>query len=544
MTHVSQERPPDRQAADGDRRRQVLVVDDSADLDRSPEAQDELARSRDLLDQAQHLAQVGSWELDLRTGAITGSAEYFRLLSADPDEFHAGGLEIALRSVHPDDVQRTREALEAAAQGSPIDFDLRVLPRGRDARQVHALGTLHRDAPGDPGFIRGSIQDVTDQRAAEQTLAGAVAAREVAAREHGIADELQRSLLPERTFEPEHLDVATYYQAGVEGTQVGGDWHDVIELGAGRTALVMGDVMGRGVRAAAVMGQLRSAVRAYARLDLPPADLLEFLDGVVRELGEDQIVTCLYATYDPADRCLTWANAGHLPPLLADHGEPGRPLTDATGAPLGSGPMTLTEAQVELPAGALVALYTDGLVERRDRDIDNGIAELAGELTRLPALVEKAPATLVDALLPDGPEDDVAVLLARVPPAAGAPMSVLHRVRSVESAVADARELAGATLREWQIDGKLAGDAVLAVSELVTNAIRHGRAPIELRLRCTSDQLYLEMYDAATYLPRRLRPTPDDEFGRGLELVAAMADRWGTRPTANGKSVWCVFSLA
>ena len=107
------------------------------------------------------------------------------------------------------------------------------------------------------------------------------------------------------------------------GTQVGGDWYDVIELGAGRTALVIGDVMGRGVRAAAVMGQLRAAVRAYARLDLTPADVLEFLDGVVRELGEVQIVTCIYAVYDPHDRTLVYANAGHLPPLLATEGEGG-----------------------------------------------------------------------------------------------------------------------------------------------------------------------------------------------------------------------------
>ena len=123
----------------------------------------------------------------------------------------------------------------------------------------------------------------------------AAANAEAAAREHAIADQLQRSLLPQQAFDLDHLEVATYYRAGVEGTQVGGDWYDVIELGGGRTALVVGDVMGRGVRAAAVMGQLRAAVRAYARLDLPPADLLESLDGLVREIGEDQIVTCIYA---------------------------------------------------------------------------------------------------------------------------------------------------------------------------------------------------------------------------------------------------------
>src|SRR5204862_5681700 len=126
-------------------------------------------------------------------------------------------------------------------------------------------------------------------------------------------DALQRSLLPAERFESEHLDVATYYQAGVEGTRVGGDWYDAIALGAGRTALVIGDVAGRGVRAASVMGQLRAAVRAYARLDLPPREVLEQLDAMVRELAPGQIVTCVYAIYDPSDGELSYASAGHLP---------------------------------------------------------------------------------------------------------------------------------------------------------------------------------------------------------------------------------------
>ncbi len=170
---------------------------------------------------------------------------------------------------------------------------------------------------GSASRLRGSVQDITERRAAEEALAMAAANAEAAAREHAIADQLQRSLLPQKGFDLDHLEVATYYRAGVEGTQVGGDWYDVIELGGGRTALVVGDVMGRGVQAAAVMGQLRAAVRAYARLDLPPADLLESLDGLVRDIGDDQIVTCIYAVFDPADRCLRFANAGHLPPIVA-----------------------------------------------------------------------------------------------------------------------------------------------------------------------------------------------------------------------------------
>ena len=126
-----------------------------------------------------------------------------------------------------------------------------------------------------------------------------------------------------------------YYRAGVEGTQVGGDWYDVIELGAGRTALVIGDVMGRGVQAAAVMGQLRSAIRAYARLDLPPDELLEHMDGLVRELGGDQIVSCVYAVFDPAEQVLRMANAGHLPPVVIAPDGTATVLAEATDPPLG-----------------------------------------------------------------------------------------------------------------------------------------------------------------------------------------------------------------
>ncbi len=197
------------------------------------------------------------------------------------------------------------------------------------------LAEVERDAQGVIVRVRGSNQDITEQREAELALSAAAAAAEAAAREHAIAAELQRGLLPDTRVDAEALRLATYYRAGVEGTQVGGDWYDVIELGAQRTALVLGDVMGRGVQAAAVMGQLRSAVRAYARLDLPPAEILEHLDGVVRELGDDQIVTCIYAVFDPYDRVLSYANAGHLPPMLRRADGSVRRLQGADSAPLG-----------------------------------------------------------------------------------------------------------------------------------------------------------------------------------------------------------------
>ena len=394
-----------------------------------------------------------------------------------------------------------------------------------------------------PIRLRGSQQDVTDQRAAEQALAAAAAEREAAERERRIADELQHSLLPATTFDLDHLEVAAVDQPGVAGTQVGGDWYDVIEVGAGRTALVIGDVMGRGVRAAAVMGQLRAAVRAYARLDLTPADVLEFLDGVVRELGEVQIVTCIYAVYDPHDRTLVDANAGHLPPLLAAEGDGVRRLTGPGGPPLGAGPLRLEEEQLTLPVGSRLALYTDGLVERRTRNLDIGIDQLADALAASSGPIADVPGALVAALAPEGSDDDVAMLVACVPEVREhepATLSIADDVRAVHQA----RAFTVATLDQWALPATLARDAILLVSEMVTNAIVHGRAPIQLRLRRAREALLLEVDDTATAVPRKLRPTAEDIHGRGLQLVAMMADEWGSRPTPGGKSVWCMLSLA
>jgi serine phosphatase RsbU (regulator of sigma subunit)/anti-sigma regulatory factor (Ser/Thr protein kinase) len=387
--------------------------------------------------------------------------------------------------------------------------------------------------------VLGSLQDITDSRQAEQELAEAAVSKQIAEREHSIADELQRSLLPLRSFDLDHLEVATYYRAGVEGTQVGGDWYDVIELGAGRTALVIGDVMGRGVRAASVMGQLRSAVRAYARLDLQPADVLEFLDGIVRELGVDQIVTCVYAVFDPNDRTLTYANAGHLPPLMVVPGGPAITLTGAAGPPLGAGPYTLHEEQVEMKPGSMVVLYTDGLVERRGRDIDHGITALVELLGQAPPPLKDLPKTLADALLPEGPDDDIA-LLAAVVDAPAATTSVGARFLAEEHAAAAARTLVGDALTTWKVPREVADDLVLMTSELVTNAVRYGKAPIDVRLRRGEGQMILEVDDRTVYRPRKLRPTADDESGRGLEIVSTLADRWGSRSTAHGKSVWAI----
>ncbi len=522
------------------------------ELDRVRRNRAQLEQSQALLDQAQRLARVGSWELDLDTGAVTASAELTRQLGLSAQALGEGGFDrLVSTRIHPEDQTLMRERVAAAARGEPMDFEVRIASdgaggagaRGETVRTYRLIGELERDEAGRAVRLRGSQQDVTEQHRARDALAAATAAREAADREMRLANELQASLLPQPSFDPDPLRIATYYRAGVEGTQVGGDWYDVIELGAGRTALVMGDVMGRGVKAAAVMGQLRAAVRAYARLDLPPSDILEYLDGLVRDLGEDQIVTCVYAVYDPGERRLSYANAGHLPPVLRVPGEPSRPLTAGAEPPLGAGPPVSRGSDILLPPGAVLTLYTDGLVESRTRDLDAGIALLATEIDRIEVLDDDAPDRLVAALLPSGPTDDVAMLVARVEEGHSG-RSIVLEVPDTERAVQGVRDQITSTLRTWGIDEGVVDDVELLASELTTNAIVYGSSPISVRLRHTSRHVVLEVYDSATYLPRRMRPTPDDEHGRGLQLVALLADRWGTRPTENGKAVWAVLSLA
>lgn len=509
------------------------------ELDRARRSRERLERHQALLDQAQRLARLGSWEVDLATGQVHTSEQFHRIVGISEAEAELLRFpDVVDRFLHPDDRSPVRTSLESIDDDT--SYEARVLRPDGSTALVRTHAEVVRDEAGAPALLRGYVQDITAQREAEDALAVARADAEVSAREHEIADELQRSLLPHPRFSLDHLDVATYYRAGVEGTQVGGDWYDVIELGGGRTALVIGDVMGRGVQAAAVMGQLRSAVRAYARLDLPPADLLEYLDGIVRDLGEDQIVTCLYAVFDPADLTLRFANAGHLPPLVVTPGEGSRLLSGEEEPPLGIGPYNLHEQCVQLRPGSTVVLYTDGLVERRGEDLEEGLHALTRVSVPTDGSLDDAPERLVHDRLPEGPDDDVAILIARV----DAPEPTYHVVRELgegHAAVAAARRLVTDQLRAAGAPTTLVDDAVLATSELVTNALVHAAAPYRLRVTGDHAEVRIEVHDDATYEPRKQRPDPDDEHGRGLQIVAALADRWGTRPTGDGgKAVWCV----
>ena len=233
-------------------------------------------------------------------------------------------------------------------------------------------------------------------------------------RQRRAALTLQRSLLPAWTHPPGDHEVATRYFPGAEEAEVGGDWYDVIPVGPGRTALVIGDVMGRGLRAATFMGQVRTAVRAYARQDMRPKEILGLVDGVVTDLGEAEIVTCVYAVFDNAQGTLTYASAGHLPLLTVDKAGRARRLDHEAGLPLGVAATSAPEHVVSLPRETMVAFYTDGLVEHRQRDVDAGIDALVDALAKASGTLEGLCDQVVDALRPPmGYDDDVALLLAR-----------------------------------------------------------------------------------------------------------------------------------
>jgi PAS domain S-box-containing protein len=509
------------------------------ELDRARRIRATLERSEALLDQAQRLAKVGSWEVDLEHETLTGSDELLRLIGRSRTELEAMEyLDVFSGIVHPDDAERVRHTLSSLTVGGLASFDQRIVRPDGTEKLVTVRAALLGDDSGTPRALQGSMQDITEQRAAEQALAEVRAREEAAQREHSIAEALQRSLLPAETFEIDNLEVATFYRAGVEGTYVGGDWYDIIDLADHRTALVMGDVMGRGVRAASVMGQLRSAVRAFATLDLPPHEVMQHLDVLVQDLAGDQIVTCVYAVHDPVAETVRYANAGHLPPLVAARDGAVRRLT-AGGPPLGAGYGDVPTEEVELPAGATIVFYTDGLVEHRGRDIDEGILALEQHIDwRGGSSLVGVPESVVDALLPQGPDDDVAILIARAVATDDEVSMSMHRDTG-RATVAEARHFVQASLERWDVPEAVTRDLALVTSELVTNAMVHGGAPVDLRLQRTGTRVVLEVRDdAASSLPRPQDPDDDDEHGRGLRIVETLSDEWGMRTTDRGKCVW------
>jgi PAS domain-containing protein len=379
--------------------------------------------------------------------------------------------------------------------------------------------------------------------------------------EHHRAQELQRGLLPRALPLLPAVTAAARYLPASEGT-LGGDWYDVIPLSGDRVALVIGDVMGHGLSEAATMGRLRTAVHTLAGLELPPDELISHLNDLVSDLGDDFYATCLYAVYDPATGSCTVSSAGHPPPAVVSPDGTVCLLDLVADPPLGAAAPPFETTELVLPAGSLLVLYTDGLVESARRDIDTGIMQLTTLLATTAGATEPtAPATgpgarpdeqeqteearrldrlcasLTDALLPQSEQtgDDAAVLVARAH-ALGPEDVAVWKLPEDPIAASQARSHIRLRLAEWQLD-ELATTTELLASELVGNVVRHARGPLQLRL-IRSRSLICEVSDGSPATPRIRRARDTDEGGRGLQLVAMLSHRWGVRYTPEGKCMW------
>ena len=378
-------------------------------------------------------------------------------------------------------------------------------------------------------------------------------------REHMMAVTLQHSLLPRGLPEQSALEVAYRYLPAKAG--VGGDWFDVIPLSGTRVALVVGDVVGHGLHAAATMGRLRTAVHNFASLDMPVEELLGRLDELVAQSdaergfaegdGQEMITgaTCQYAVYDPTSGRLSLATAGHPgPAVVRPDGTVGFPRVPVS-PPLGLGAgLPVETAELTVPEGSRLVLYTDGLIEDRTRDLDAGLEALRDALTGSDRTPEATCAAVMEAMLSGRPRDDIALLVARTRRLGPAQVAEWDVPRD-PAAVAPVRTACARRLTEWGLE-QAAFTAELILSELITNAIRYGTEPIAVRLLRTvpisetaAGTLIFEVSDGSSTSPRLRRAKVTDEGGRGLFLVARFAERWGTRYTATGKVIWAEQTL-
>ncbi|MFF4545697.1 SpoIIE family protein phosphatase [Streptomyces sp. NPDC001406] len=362
-------------------------------------------------------------------------------------------------------------------------------------------------------------------------------------REHGLAVALQRRLLPRALPEQNAVEVASRY---LPAQAVGGDWFDVIPLPGARVALVMGDIVGHGLHAAATMGQLRTAVHNFSTpLDLPPDELLSHLDELVTLIDQDAIAagdkttvtgaTCLYAVYDSVSGNCAIASAGHLAPALVQPDGTVEFLDVPSCLPLGIGGLPFECAELHLPERSRLVLFTDGLVERRDLDVDTGLRLLRETLARADQSPEETCDAVLDALLPELQSDDIALLVARTR-VLGPGQVAEWAVECDPAAVRRVRAAVSARLMEWELEA-LVDTTELICSELITNAMRHATGPIKARL-IRDRALICEVSDHSSTSPHLRHAVSTDEGGRGLFLVAQFAERWGTRYTKDGKVIW------
>jgi serine phosphatase RsbU (regulator of sigma subunit)/anti-sigma regulatory factor (Ser/Thr protein kinase) len=426
------------------------------------------------------------------------------------------------------------------------------LPLVAQGRPVGALGLFYRRGTTFPSGERNLLLALGGS--IEQSLQRA----RLFDQEHDLAEGLQTAMLPRGIPRIPGAEIAVRYRSARLARDIGGDWYDVVAVPGGRVAAIIGDVQGHDTQAAAVMGQLRIALRAYAAEGHPPATVVGRGSAFLGELDTDRFATCLYAEVDPATGDAVLVRAGHIDPLLRMAGGGSRRLAVTGGLPLGLstefGPPDYPVTRAALDPGDTLLMFTDGLVERPGADLDDGLRELAAVLDGGPPDAERLADELCAGRDGGGPgspaaEDDMALLvLRRDPGTAARPARRLHQHVGPgdPEALANARGMIRNAATAWQIADR-ADEAELAADELLTNALVHTGGGAVLTLRMTPDprpRLRIEVHDLATNWPRRRQPGDRETSGRGLVLVDRLADAWGVDPYGSGKSVWCEFDAA
>lgn len=425
-----------------------------------------------------------------------------------PPELRSEIRELLQRLRHAEKVEHY-ETLRMTSSGALRDVDVTLWP----TRDTH-------------GAVIGAcaiVRDISDRKRAEAEL------KALYEQQRHIALTLQRSLMGTPPALP-GLATASRYRPATQGAGVGGDWFDLIPLGADRVGVLIGDVMGRGLEAAAVMGQLRSAAHALAKTGMQPRQLMQALDTCVGDLDvPDQLVTCCYLVIAPDAGTVTVCSAGHLPVLVAGVDEGVNALPCPVNAPLGVGDILYEQSSSEIAPGATLVLYTDGLIETPGSDIEVRIGELTLLLNKLfvgtPCL-EGAADQVLAGLLPDadGHNDDVTLLLAQLP---AAPLAaVTTHFPAAPASVPEGRAFLHKALTSWNCTER-ADDALLLLSETLTNAVQHSEGPIGLHLHRTATDLTVEVSDPSPQLPQPRVAVEEAESGRGLILVRALAAGWG-----------------
>jgi serine phosphatase RsbU (regulator of sigma subunit)/integral membrane sensor domain MASE1/anti-sigma regulatory factor (Ser/Thr protein kinase) len=362
--------------------------------------------------------------------------------------------------------------------------------------------------------------------------------RELYLREHHIAETLQRSLLPLGLPDTPDVAIAARYIPASSDAEVGGDWYDIAQLPDGRIGLSIGDVAGHGVAAAAAMGQIRTALRAYTQEMMSPAHALERLNSLLQQLQPGAMATLAYGHMDPETGLLTLAKAGHPPPLIMTTTGESRFIVGGLAPPLGvAHVLNYEETTVELEAGSTLVLYTDGLIERRGESLAAGMARLAQVTAEAPNDLEAASDHIIASLLGDGVADDTAILMIRRPLLAGRPLRLTFPAEPIR--LSEMRHALGRWLRRNAVDSAIANDVTLACTEACTNAIQHAygsrEGKVEVEASISGTLLTVTVRDFGTW--RSVEPKVEDETGRGLDLIRSLMEGVEIFPSSDGSDI-------